>query len=110
LLLDHRTYTCRPGTLKKHLALYEEYGWAAQTRHLGLPVAYLTTETGDVNSFVHIWAYADAADRAARRGAMQADPEWIAYLERSAEAGYLLKQENKLMQPVPFLPPPRRVG
>lgn len=105
MLIDHRTYTCRPGTLKKHLALYEEQGWAVQTRHLGQPVAYLMTETGDVNSYVHIWAYADAADRARRRAAMQADPKWAAYLEHSAEAGYLVRQENRLMVPAPFAPP-----
>ena len=64
MLLDHRTYTCRPGTLRKQLALYQEHGWAAQTEHLGQPFAYLTTETGDVNVYVHIWMYEDAADRA----------------------------------------------
>ena len=104
MLLDHRTYTCRPGTIKKHLAIYEQYGLAAQKRHLGEPLAYLLTETGDVNSYVHIWMYEDAADRAKKRAAMQADPEWIAYLDKSAEAGYLLKQENKLMTPVSFAP------
>ena len=26
MLLDVRTYTCRPGTIKKHLALYEKLG------------------------------------------------------------------------------------
>jgi len=108
MLIDHRTYTCRPGTLKKQLELYHTYGWEPQTRHLGMPIAFLTTETGDVNTYVHIWAYEDAADRARRRAAMQADLEWSSYLERSAEAGYLLKQENKLMIPAGFAPPPRR--
>jgi hypothetical protein len=108
MLLDHRTYICRPGTLKRHLALYEEHGWAVQKRHLGMPLAYLTTETGDVNSYVHIWMYEDAADRARRRAAMQADPDWATYLQISADAGYLLKQENKLMTPVGFIPAPLR--
>ncbi len=110
MLLDHRTYTCRPGTLRKHLALYEEHGWAAQTEHLGMPLAYLVTETGDVNTYVHIWVYEDATDRARRRAAMQADPRWVAFLEKSAEAGYLVKQENRLMTPVPFAPPPARAS
>jgi hypothetical protein len=35
---------------------------------------------------------------------MMADPEWQAYLEKNAEAGYLLKQESKLMSPAPFAP------
>ena len=55
MLLDVRTYTCRPGTIKKHLALYEQKGKGPQTRHLGQPFAYLTTETGNVNQYIHIW-------------------------------------------------------
>ncbi len=102
MIYDHRTYVCRPGTLKAHLALYEEFGWPVQRRHLGEPVLYATTETGDVNSYVHVWAYADAADRARKRAAMQADPDWQAYLQRSAEAGYLVRQENKILTPAPF--------
>jgi hypothetical protein len=35
---------------------------------------------------------------------MMADPEWQAYLEKTAEAGYLLKQESKLMSPASFAP------
>lgn len=104
MLLDVRTYTCRPGTIKKHLALYEKMGLGPQTRHLGQPFAYLTTETGNVNQYVHIWIYEDAADRAKRRAAMWADPEWIAYTEESAKLGALDSQENRLMTPASFAP------
>ncbi|SES15714.1 NIPSNAP protein [Tranquillimonas rosea] len=102
MIYDHRTYTCRPGTIKKHMKLYEEHGWDVQCRHLGNPVIYAATETGDVNSYVHVWVYEDAADRASKRAAMQADPDWQAYLAKSAEAGYLVKQENKILTPVSF--------
>ncbi len=104
MLLDVRTYTCRPGTIKKHLALYEKMGKPPQSRNLGEPFAYLVTETGDPNQYVHIWLYENAADREAKRAAMQADPEWIAYTEASAELGALAAQENKLMRPVDFFP------
>jgi NIPSNAP protein len=104
MLLDHRTYTVRPGTLRKQLALYEKFGLAPQKRHFGEPLAWLVSETGDVNTYIHIWVYDDAADRTRKRAAMMADPEWIAYLEKNAEAGYLLKQESKLMSPAPFAP------
>ena len=52
MIFDHRTYTCRPGTIKKHMALYAEHGFAAQSRHLGDPVLYGAVETGDVNSYI----------------------------------------------------------
>ncbi len=102
MIFDHRTYTCRPGTIKKHLALYEQGGWGIQSRHLGKPLMYAVTETGNVNSYVHIWVYLDAADRAARRSALNTDPEWLTYLKASAEAGYLTSQENKILTPVSF--------
>ncbi len=43
MLYDVRTYVCRPGTIKAHLALYEQYGFEAQKRHLGEPMAYMPT-------------------------------------------------------------------
>jgi hypothetical protein len=104
MLVDHRTYTVRPGTMAAHLKIYEEYGLEVQKSHLGEPVAYLVAESGELNTYVHIWAYKDAADRATRRAAMQADPKWQLYLQKSAEAGYLIKQETKLMNDVPFAP------
>ena len=103
MLIDHRTYTVRPGSMNKQLALYEEYGMKAQKRHLGEPLAYLIAESGELNTYVHIWVY-NAADRAAKRAAMQADPEWQAFMQKNAEAGYLIKQENKLMTPASFAP------
>ena len=108
MLLDVRTYTCKPGTIKAHLEVYEKYGKAPQTRHLGQPVAYLVTETGDPNQYVHIWAYENAGDREAKRGAMQADPDWIRYTQESAKLGALVDQKNKLMRPVDFYDPPKR--
>src|SRR5690348_14658336 len=35
MLIDHRTYTVKPGTLAKHLKIYEEFGLAPQKKHLG---------------------------------------------------------------------------
>ena len=110
MLLDVRTYTCRPGTIRQHLALYAKLGKGPQTRHLGQPFAYLTTETGDPNQYVHIWMYENAGDREKKRAAMQADPEWIAYTQESAKLGALVKQENKLMRPVEFFAQPRRAA
>ena len=104
MLVDHRTYRVRPGTLAAHLDIYEKNGFAAQTRHLGQPVAYLFAESGALNTIVHIWGYEDAADRARRRAAMQADPEWQAYVKKSQEAGYLVDQKTSLMIPARFAP------
>jgi hypothetical protein len=107
MIFDHRTYTVRPGTLPKQLELYEKHGKTPQERHLGKPLLYGVTETGPINTYVHVWVYENAGDRERRRAAMQADPEWQAFLKMSAEAGYLIKQENRILVPAPFFELPR---
>lgn len=102
MIFDHRTYTCRPGTMKKHMELYEKHGLAPQTRCLGAPVLYGITETGNVNSYIHVWAYDNAGDRETKRAQMWADPEWLAYTKLSAEAGYLEAQNNTILTAAPF--------
>ncbi len=108
MIYDHRTYTCRPGTIKKHMKLYEEFGWSAQSKHLGYPAVYAATETGDVNSYIHVWAFKSAADRATKRAAMAADPDWQVFLKKSAEAGNLVSQKNAILTPAPFFEPPKQ--
>jgi hypothetical protein len=51
-----------------------------------------------------MWVYKDAADRAAKRAAMQADPEWQVFMQKNAEAGFLIAQRNNLMNDAPFAP------
>jgi hypothetical protein len=107
MLLDVRTYTCRPGTIKKHLAVYAELGAGPQSKNLGKPLLYMTTETGNPNQYVHIWAYESAGDREAKRANLWSDPDWIAYTQESAKLGALESQENRLMVPVDFFPQPK---
>lgn len=104
MLLDVRTYRCRPGTINAHLKLYEEMGKAPQFRCLGTPLAFLKTETGDPNEYIHIWMYDNAGDREAKRGKLWSDPEWLAYTRKSAELGALESQSNRLMVPTDFCP------
>lgn len=102
MIFDHRTYYLRPGTIKAHMELYEKMGFAAQSRVLGKPVLYATTEVGDVNSYVHVWAYKDLADRTARRAALWQDAEWLAYVKKSGELAALVRQENKILVATSF--------
>ncbi len=104
MLLDHRYYHIKPGKVAAHLDLYEKHGFAAQTRHLGAPLAYMYTESGEVNTLVHFWCSEDAADRMAKRAAMQKDPEWQSYAKQMIDSGYLLAQRNNLMIPCNFAP------
>ena len=102
MLLDVRTYKCKPGTIKKHLELYEKKGKKPQSRHLGQPLLYAICETGNPNEYTHIWVYKNAGEREIKRNAMQSDPEWIDYINSSAELGALISQKNKLLKNVDF--------
>lgn len=102
MIFDHRTYELQPGRLRDFLALYEKEGLPVQTRHLGQPFGYFTTEVGNVNEIVHIWAYQDMADRTRRRAAMAADPAWQAYLHKSRE--FMKHMNNKILVPTSFSP------
>ena len=104
MIIDHRTYRIKAGHTQTHLAIYEKYGYAAQTRHLGQPFAYLFAETGDVNTVVHQWAYEDAADRAKRRAAKAADPEWQVYVKEMLDSNLLIEQKTSIMLPAKFAP------
>ncbi len=104
MLVDHRTYRIKPGMTAAHLGIYEKYGLAAQSKHLGAPIAYMYAESGDVNTVVHQWAYEDAADRARRRAAMFADPEWQVYLQKLNEFGLSPGAEELADDPGQVLP------
>lgn len=102
MIYDHRTYVCKPGMIKTHLELYQKHGFAPHMRHLGRPVMFATTEVGNINSYVHVWAYKDLAERTAKRAALWADPEWTAYVKKSHELSAVVHQENKILVATEF--------
>ena len=104
MIYDQRTYTCQPGTLRKYIEIYEKHGYDVQREYIGEPVLIAVTEVGNVNSYVHIWAYASMADREEKRKKLRADPRWQDYLRLSDGSGYLVSQQNTLLVPVPFVP------
>jgi len=106
MIFDMRTYRVKPAMLKKHLALYATHGYPPQSRILGKPIFYGVTETGPVNTYVHIWVYESAGDREAKRAVLWADEEWLAYTVKSAELGALIQQDNQIMTPAEFYDSP----
>jgi len=97
MLVDERTYTLRPGCLQQYLTRHLEVALPLMREYLGEPLAYFITKDGELNQFVHLWAYADASDRAARRERMYADPRWLAYRLETGEKGWVTHQHNRLM-------------
>jgi hypothetical protein len=102
MIVEMRTYTLHPGKVGPYLALYEAEGLETQTRILGKLVGYYSTEVGDVNQVVHLWAYESFDERLKRRAALFADPTWLAYIPKIV--GMLVSQESKILNPARFSP------
>jgi hypothetical protein len=106
VLLDVRTYKCKPGRVPAQLDIYKKFGYPVQLRYMGEPLCYAVAESGELNTFTHVWVYESAADREEKRGRMVKDPDWAVYLAENVKGDNLLAQENCLMTPVPWAPQP----
>ena len=102
MIVDLRTYSIRIGAMRDFLELYAREGLAVQTQHLGAPLGYYTTEVGELAQVVHLWGYADMADRERRRAALEADPRWLAYRNKSSGQGHVVRQVNTILKEVDF--------
>jgi hypothetical protein len=104
MIVDHRTYTFRPGTLAGWLKKYETEGLPIQKRHLGTFLGLYTTEIGNLHQTVMLWGYEDLADRERRRAAMAADPAWQNYMAEVHALEALQAQEIKILRPADCSP------
>ncbi len=102
MIVEMRTYTLHPGQVANYLKLYAAEGLATQTRILGKLVGYYSTEIGNVNQVVHLWAYDSFEERTKRRAALFADPTWLTYIPKVREM--IITQESKILSPAPFSP------
>jgi hypothetical protein len=102
VIADLRIYTTLPSRLPEFLKLYEELAWPLQLKYLENCLGWYSTVEGELNTVVHIWGYADQADRERRRNAMAADPAWGTYMKEGAARGLLIKMENRILRPTSF--------
>ncbi|WP_353154424.1 NIPSNAP family protein [Pollutimonas bauzanensis] len=102
MIYEERSYMFQPAHFQPFLALFEKEGLDIMTSHLGGLVGYFTTEIGQLNTAVHIWAYSNFEDRLARREAMWKDPRWITYSEKVVP--WIVTMESRLLRPTRFSP------
>ena len=98
MIIDERTYTVRPGTLSAYLKAHMAKALPLMRKYLGEPHGYYTTESGDLNQFVHLWHFDSMADHEVRRAAMYADAAWVAYRERTGEKDRGLHRYNCILK------------
>lgn len=104
MIVDHRTYTFKPGTVSKWLNKYESDGLPIQEKHLGEFLGLFTTECGNLHQVVFMWAYQSMADREERRAAMDADPDWQRFIGEIWDLGAIQTQEIKFLKPASYSP------
>lgn len=102
MLIELRRYTVVPGKLKAYLEVYDTHGRTAQQRHVGDPLGYFISDTGELNQVVHLWRFDDHADRKRKRAAMDTDPDWQTYKKMTEAGGYLQRQESEFLTSAPW--------
>ena len=104
MIIDHRTYTFRPGNVKKWVDKYEKEGLPIQKKHLGAFLGLFTTEVGNLHQVVFMWGYENMGDRETRRANMEADPAWQKFISEIWELDAIVEQHIKLLRPVSYSP------
>jgi hypothetical protein len=105
MILEMRTYTHTPGTLKE---LEGRFSRGLPGRVKLSPLGgFFRTEVGPLNQVIHLWPYEDAGHRDRIRAESRNVEGWPPGL-----SDLLVAQETKVLTPAPFSPPlePRRLG
>ena len=109
MIYELRTYTLAPGTQGPYLKLNAEVGRKVRGDKYGKFEGGWTTEFGTLNQYVHLWAYADLAERDRLRGELAKNEEWTkGYVPQIRPL--ILAQENKILSAVLPLQPPTDKG
>jgi hypothetical protein len=101
MIYDLRSYATTPGLTPEYLKLHEEHAYPLLRKHLGDPVGYWTTATGEINKFVHMWRFESMGDMENRHMALLADQGYLDYrADVLGKRGMLQRQESVLLRPL----------
>lgn len=104
-LYELRTYTVIVGKMDEVTALYRTEGWPALQRiEGGRLVGYFTGDVGAMNQLIHLWRFADDADRRAHWGRVFGDEAFMSFARKLRPL--LASQRNQLMAGAPWGPSP----
>ena len=104
MIIEHRTYTFRPGAVDAWMKKYEADGLPIQKKHLNTFLGLYVSEIGRLHTTVMMWAYDSLADRETRRKAMYEDADWRKFIGEVWALDAILSQDVMIMNPAPFSP------
>lgn len=102
MLIEHRAYLLQPGKLGTFLQLMETEGIRIEEPVLGKLLGFFTSEIGELNKVIHLWAYESFEERQRRRAILAAMPEWQAFTPKVLPL--IQHMENELLVPTSFSP------
>jgi hypothetical protein len=105
MIVEMRTYTLKPGS---QATVIERFGKALPNRTKLSPLAaFWATDVGPLNQIIHVWTYADSAERDRIRAEATKLEGWP-----PAISDFIVDMETKIMLPAPYSPPltPRELG
>jgi hypothetical protein len=81
MIYEERCYVLHPtSSVNDYMEVFRRDGLEVQKETLGGLVGYFTTEVGELNAIVSLWAYDSFEERQKRRAALAAKPAWQNYL------------------------------
>ena len=97
MIYEIRTYTLKPGSVAE---VEKRFGDAYDYRKKYSPLAaFWHTEIGPLNQIIHMWPYADQAERARVRAEAGKDANWPPKIQE-----FIVHMESEVLVPFPFLP------
>ena len=106
-LYELRTYTLYVGKMAEAVTLYQQFGFPAlqkggHDKHL---IGYFQGDTGTINQLVHLWKFADDADRRAHWASVFANKDFTEGFAAKFRP-LVMTQEVKLLNAAPWGPHP----
>jgi hypothetical protein len=102
VIVEQRDYHVYTGKLPELVRLYESEGIPVQKEILGGLVGAFTTDVGALSTYTTLWRYESYAEREERRGRLQADERWLAFLAKVQPLMHT--QQNRILVPTSFSP------
>jgi len=102
VILEQRDYHVYTGRLPELVRLYETEGIPLQQEILGGLVGAFTADIGALSTYTTLWRYDSFAEREERRGRLQADERWQAFLAKVQPLVHT--QQNRILVPTAFSP------
>jgi NIPSNAP len=97
MIYEIRTYQLKPGSVAE---VEKRFGEGYEYRKKYSPLAaFWHTEIGPLNEVVHVWPYADHAERARIRAEAAQEPNWPPKIQE-----FILHMDSEILVPFPFIP------